>query len=216
MPELETTPLVDDARLLALMTAPASDVTALLDAWSEGDASALVELMDVAQKELHRIASRLFEDERADHTLQPTAVVNELYLKLKGQRQVEWHSRAEFFAVAARLMRRVLVDHARRHHALKRGGGTVRVALDENLGFPSELAPRLTALDDALSSLARRSPRQSRWIRAARSAAFTAPCPPTCGAPRRTVQAARTRPADGLYIFRVSCTFWAVSCTFWE
>ncbi|MCP4657066.1 MAG: RNA polymerase subunit sigma-70 [bacterium] len=146
------------------MTAPASDVTALLDAWSEGDASALVELMDVAQKELHRIASRLFEDERADHTLQPTAVVNELYLKLKGQRQVEWHSRAEFFAVAARLMRRVLVDHARRHHALKRGGGTVRVAVDENLGFPSELAPRLTALDDALISLARRSPRQSRIV----------------------------------------------------
>jgi len=164
MPELETTPLLDDARLLALMTAPASDVTALLDAWSEGDPSALVELMDVAQKELHRIASRLFEDERADHTLQPTAVVNELYLKLKGQRQVEWHSRAEFFAVAARLMRRVLVDHARRHHALKRGGGTVRVALDENLGFPSELAPRLTALDDALISLAHRSPRQSRIV----------------------------------------------------
>jgi RNA polymerase sigma factor (TIGR02999 family) len=91
-------------------------------------------------------------------------VVNELYLKLTAQRQVAWHGRAEFFAVAARLMRRILVDHARRHHALKRGGGTVRVALDGELGFPAELAPDLIALDDALIDLARRSPRQSRIV----------------------------------------------------
>ncbi len=160
----ETTTLFDDARLLASMTLPASDVTALLEAWNQGDASALVQLMDVAQKELHHIAQHYFQGERFDHTLQPTAVVNELYLKLTGQRQIGWHSRAEFFAVAARLMRRILVDHARRHYSLKRGGGTLRITLDDALGFPAKMAPDILALNDALIDLERLSSRQSRIV----------------------------------------------------
>ncbi|MEM7586406.1 MAG: sigma-70 family RNA polymerase sigma factor [Acidobacteriota bacterium] len=146
------------------MTLPKGDVTALLDAWSRGDASALTHLMEVVQHELHRIARRLFRRERPNHTLQPTAVVHEVYLKLMGQRQVDWRGRAEFFGVAAKLMRNVLVDHARRHGALKRGGASVKIPLDEALGFPGHLAPEVLALDDALIDLARRSPRQSRIV----------------------------------------------------
>jgi RNA polymerase sigma factor (TIGR02999 family) len=156
--------MLTDARLLAIMTSPSDDVTALLDAWSRGDAGALAELMEVAQKELRQMARRAFRGERQGHTLQPTALVNEVFLKLKGQRQVHWRGRAEFFGVAAKLMRRILVDHARRSGARKRGGDTVRVTLDESAGFPEDLAPEILALDDALLDLARRSPRQSRIV----------------------------------------------------
>jgi RNA polymerase sigma factor (TIGR02999 family) len=140
------------------------DVTLLLDAWSRGEAHALDRLMEVVQEELRAIAGHFFRHERPDHTLQPTAVVNELYLKLAGQREVRWHSRAEFFAVAARGMRQVLVDHARRRHAEKRGGGLVRVAFDQDLGFPEAMAPDVVALDDALGDLERLHPRQSRIV----------------------------------------------------
>ncbi len=146
------------------MTHTADDVTALLDAWSQGEARALDSLMDVVQQELRTMAGRFFQHERPGHTLQPTAVVNELYLKLVDQRKVQWHSRAEFFAVAARGMRRVLVDHARRREAEKRGGGLVRVAFDESLGFPDAMAPDVVALDDALRDLARLHPRQARIV----------------------------------------------------
>ena len=116
---------------------PARQVTALLDAWSEGDPDALEELMPLVYDELHRIASRQFRREGDGHTLQPTAVVHETFLRLKGQRQVRWHSRAEFFAVAAKLIRRVLVDHARRRGRLKRGGDAPRVPFDatENMAI---------------------------------------------------------------------------------
>ncbi len=155
-----------------IMTQPPGDVTALLDAWSAGDSSALAELMHVVQHELRRIARRQFRGERPDHTLQPTAVVNEVYLKLKGQRQVDWRGRAEFFGVAAKLMRRILVDYARRHGAGKRGGGTARITVEEAFGLPEGrhkgtstiLLPELVALDDALFDLARRGPRQSRIV----------------------------------------------------
>ncbi len=157
-------PPLDDARLLAIMTQPKGDVTALLDKWSAGDASALAELMDVVQHELRRIARRQFRGERPDHTLEPTAVVNEVYLKLKGQRQVSWRGRAEFFGVAAKLMRRILVDHARKHAATKRGGEAVRIPVEEALGIPETLLPEVVALDDALLDLARRSARQSRIV----------------------------------------------------
>ena len=149
---------------LGAMPPPASDVTALLDAWSQGDTTVLGRLMDIVQDELHEIANRLFRSERRDHTLQPTALVHEVYLKLKGQRQVSWRGRLEFFAVAAKLMRRILVDHARRHQAAKRGGGELRIPLEEVLGFPIYLAPEVVALDDALVDLARRSLRQSRIV----------------------------------------------------
>ena len=146
------------------MSTTADDVTALLDAWSQGEPHALDRLMAVVHDELRVIAGRFFQRERADHTLQPTALVHELYLKLAKQRDVDWHSRAEFFAVAARGMRRVLVDHARRHDAGKRGGGLVRVAFDEALGFPDEMAPDVLALDEALLDLARLHSRQVRIV----------------------------------------------------
>ncbi len=155
---------LDDARLLVAMTLPSDDVTVLLDAWSQGDADALARLMGVVQEELHEIAGRMFRGERPGHTLQPTALVHEVYLKLKGERQVDWRGRAEFFGVAAKLMRNILVDHARRHNTLKRGRDTVQIPLDEALGFPRHLAPEVLALDDALIDLARRSPRQSRIV----------------------------------------------------
>ncbi len=141
-----------------------SDVTELLEAWSQGDREALGVLMETAQAELRRMARGLFRRERQSHTLQPTAMVNEVYLKLESQRQVSWHNRVEFFAVAARMMRRILVDHARRRDALKRGGPAVNVVLDESLGFPKHLVPEITALDEAMLDLARRSPRQCRIV----------------------------------------------------
>ncbi len=142
----------------------ADDVTALLDAWNQGEAEALDRLMDAVQEELRVLAGRLFRHERRDHTLQPTALVNELYLRFAGQRKVQWHSRAELFAVAARGMRRVLVDHARRRDAEKRGGGLVRVAFDEALDFPAGTAPDVLALDEALLDLERLHPRQARVV----------------------------------------------------
>lgn len=160
-PPLETLTAV---RLLTAMNLPNADVTALLDAWSQGDSNALAQLMDVVQQELHEVARRAFKKERSDHTLQPTALVNELYLKLKGQRQVRWKDRAEFFGVAAKLMRRILVDHARHYDAAKRGREAVHVTLDEASDLPADFAPELLALDEALLDLARHSPRQSRMV----------------------------------------------------
>ena len=140
------------------------DVTALLDAWSQGEPRALERLMSVVHDELRAMSRRIFRRERSGHTLQPTAVVNELFLKLAGQRQVNWRGRAEFFGVAATLMRRILVDHARAVHTEKRGGQTVRVSFDEALDLPHGMAPEILAFDGALIDLARRSPRQSRVV----------------------------------------------------
>lgn len=141
-----------------------SEVSQLLDAWSQGDPKALDQLMPLVYDELRRIARRFFKDEPSSHTLQPTAVVNQAYLKLKGQRKVQWHSRAEFFAVAATLIRRVLVDHARHRQAEKRGGRILKVPLDEAFDLPEEQDPNLIELDDALKDLARLDPRQARIV----------------------------------------------------
>ncbi len=141
-----------------------SEISQLLDAWSQGDSEALDQLMPLVNDELRRIASRFFRDEPSSHTLQPTAVVNEAYLKLKGQRKVQWHSRAEFFGVAAKLIRRILVDHARHRQAGKRGGDVLKVPLDEAKALPEDQDPDLIALDDALEDLARLDPRQSRIV----------------------------------------------------
>ncbi len=146
------------------MSSSSSEVTALLDAWSDGDPAALAELMPLVYDELKRIARREFTRECQGHTLQPTAVVNEAYMRLKGQRNVRWHSRSEFFAVAAKLIRRVLVDHARRRKRLKRGGDVPKVPLDEVLGLAESRAPDLIALDDALEGLRELAPRQSRIV----------------------------------------------------
>lgn len=156
-------PLVSRQRMAQKSTV-AGDVTALLEAWNAGEENALSELVERVQKDLHDMAARLFHRERADHTLQPTAVVAEVYLRLQKQRRVGIHHRTEFFAVAAKLMRRVLVDHARRHRREKRGGDRVQVELNESCGLPKGLMPEILALDHALLDLERRSPRQSRIV----------------------------------------------------
>src|SRR5687767_9769358 len=107
------------------------DVTALLGDWSRGDRTALNELLPLVYAELRRVAARQLRSERANHTLQPTALVHEVYLRLIDQRQVDWQNRAHFLGVAARVMRRILVDHARRRGASKRGEGVRSVSIDE-------------------------------------------------------------------------------------
>src|SRR5689334_14598989 len=112
-------------------TVSPGDVTALLGEWSRGNRTALTRLLPVVYAELRRVAARQLRNERADHTLQPTALVHEVYMRLIGQRQVDWHNRAHFFGVAAQVMRRILIDHARRHGASKRGDGVSAVPIDE-------------------------------------------------------------------------------------
>ncbi len=140
------------------------EVTANLLAWSAGDNEALAKLMPLVTRELRQVAGAFLAKERSDHTLQPTALVNELYLRLVDRRKVRWESRAQFFAFAAESMRRILVDHARAHHASKRGSGAPKVSLDEAIGTSRQQEVNLIALDDALKSLAERSPIQSRII----------------------------------------------------
>lgn len=133
--------------------ASSHDVTELLAGWSRGDRGALGELLPLVYAELRRIAARQLGKERVGHTLQPTALVHEVYLRLVDQRQVDWQNRAHFFGVAAQIMRRILVDHARRHSAGKRGDGVPCVAIDEALqvAAPSEIP--ILALDQALDRL---------------------------------------------------------------
>lgn len=139
-------------------------VTELLVAWSGGDASAFDELVPLVHGELHRLARRQMRRERDGHTLQTTALVNEAYLRLIDVSRVRWQDRAHFFAMSARLMRRILVDHARSRRYLKRGGGAPRVTFDEGLAVSAEPAPDLVALDDALESLARIDRRKSQVV----------------------------------------------------
>lgn len=145
----------------------ASDVTGLLRAWSEGDGAALEHLMPLVYAELHRIASAHLRRERPEHTLQATALVHEAYLKLVDQRRATWENRTQFFAVAARLMRRVLVDHARALAADKRTAGHTRVTLDVASERPASSAQPdldLMALNDALDRLATLDERQARVV----------------------------------------------------
>jgi len=142
----------------------APDITRLLLAWSEGDESALAQLMPLVYAELHRLARRYLRSERADHPLQTTALVNEAYLRLIDVRQVRWQNRAHFFAVSARLMRRILVDFARERGYQKRGGGIHHVSFDEALVVGREPDESLVALDEALSGLAEFDPRKSQVV----------------------------------------------------
>ena len=133
----------------------AGDVTALLGDWSRGSPTALDRLLPLVYAELRRVAARQLKHERADHTLQPTALVHEAYLRLVGQRQVDWHDRAHFFGVSAQVMRRILVDHARRHGANKRGDGVRCVSLEHATGVAAASTPMpILALDQALDRLA--------------------------------------------------------------
>lgn len=153
-----------DAVSYPVLMRDTEDLTGLLRAWSRGDAAARDQLMPRIYDDLHAIAARQLRNERPGHTLQPTAVVNELYMKLHAQRSVRWESRKDFFAVAAKLIRRILVDHARKRQTARRGGDFLKVSLDQSLGIPIERAPEIVALDDALRSLESYDERSSRVV----------------------------------------------------
>jgi RNA polymerase sigma factor (TIGR02999 family) len=139
-------------------------VTRLLLAWSNGDRDALEGLIPVVYGELCRIAARYFRHERVDHTLQPTGLVHEAYFKLIAQDDARWQNRAQFFGVAAQLMRRILVDHARTRVAAKRGGGMTPITLIDVAGASSPRGVDVIALDDALTRLTSLYPEQGRLV----------------------------------------------------
>jgi RNA polymerase sigma factor (TIGR02999 family) len=140
------------------------EVTQLLADWGKGDKSALEKLFPLVYDELRRIAGRQMSQERAGHTLEATALVNEAYLKLAGQQGFEWHNRAHFFAVCAQVMRHVLIDHARAHARDKRGGGAIKVSLSEAAVMAEEQAEHFIALDAALNALEHIDPQKEKIV----------------------------------------------------
>ena len=142
---------------------PAGEVSILLRAWSDGDQSALDRLTPIVYDELRRLARRYMRHERAGHALQTTALVNEAYLRLVDYKRMRWQNRAHFFAVSAQLMRRILVDHARRHN-LKRGAGFQHVVLEAGAMIAGDRGADLVALDKALEKLARLDPRKAQMV----------------------------------------------------
>jgi RNA polymerase sigma factor (TIGR02999 family) len=140
------------------------EVTGLLLDWSKGDLQAYEKLVPLVDKELHRIAHRYMSHERPGHTLQTTALVNEAYLRLVNRKDVHWQNRTHFFAIAATLMRSILVDHARSHAYAKRGGGAHKTELDEAMVVSQERAAEVVAFDDALKELATFDLKQSRIV----------------------------------------------------
>jgi RNA polymerase sigma factor (TIGR02999 family) len=142
---------------------PSRDVTQLLQTWND-DVSAAERLIPFVYDELRRLARSYLRDERSDHTLQPTALVHEAYVRLVDDRSVAWQNRAHFYAIAARLMRRILVDHARAHNAAKRGGLNQKLVLDNAIAVVDPSTPDLVALDGALENLARVYPRKSEVV----------------------------------------------------
>jgi RNA polymerase sigma-70 factor, ECF subfamily len=139
------------------------EVTQLLKAMQAGDSAAAANLLPLVYSELHRLARAAMRRERPDHTLQPTALINEAYLRLAGQ-EVEWNNRAHFIGVAAHVMRQVLVDYARAHSAEKRAGGLHRVEMDDDLAISPERIDEVVAVDEALTRLAAQNPRQARVV----------------------------------------------------
>lgn len=146
------------------MTKTHANVTRLLEAWRDGDEQALAALTPIVEHELHRLAARYMAGERPGHVLQPTALVNEAYLRLADWKDVRWQNRAHFFAMAAQIMRRVLVDMARTRDRSKRGGGRLHVSLSEAAQVPAARSADFVALDDALRSLEALDPRKSRVV----------------------------------------------------
>lgn len=144
--------------------APPGEVTDLLAAWTEGKPNALDRLLPLVERELHLLAHRYLRRERPGHTLQTSALVNEAYLRLVDQGRTRWQSRAHFFGISAKLMRQILVDHARKHASAKRGAGEPKVSLDETCMLGEGRAEELVALDDALCALAAVDERQSRIV----------------------------------------------------
>ena len=141
-----------------------TQVTGLLLKWGQGDAGALEQLIPLVHQELHRIARRCMAGEREGHSLQATALVNEAYVRLVDGKAVQWHDRAHFLAVSARVMRHILVDHARARHYQKRGGSAAKVPFDEALVVSHEPGADFVALDDALEALAKFDERKSRVV----------------------------------------------------
>ena len=144
-------------------TPPGGEVSGLLRAWSDGDQSVLERLTPIVYDELYRLARRYMKRERPGHSLQTTALVNEAYMRLVDYKRMQWQDRAHFFAVAAQLMRRILVEHARRHN-LKRGGGVQHVSLEGAAVVGGAEEADLMALDDAMDALARIDPRKVRVV----------------------------------------------------
>jgi RNA polymerase sigma factor (TIGR02999 family) len=143
---------------------PPSEVTLLLQGWRDGDRKALDALLPLVYKELRRLAHFQLQKERPDHTLQSAALVHEAYLRLIGMNPPRWESRTHFFAIAAQLMRQVLVDYARRHAAAKRGGGACKLSLEDVAPLSRQKDVDVLSLDDALSALAKIDSRQSRVV----------------------------------------------------
>jgi len=143
---------------------PAHEITQLLAEWSNGSQNALDKLYPLVYDELHRMARRYMNRERKGHTLQTTALINEAYVRLVDQKHVHWANRAHFFAISAQIMRRILIDHARRHAYAKRGGGAQQVSLDETAIIGDDPASALLLLDEALNRLAEMDPRRSQVV----------------------------------------------------
>ncbi len=141
-----------------------SEITEILHSWSEGNPEALGRLMPIVFDELRSIARQYMHKEGKGHTLQPTALVNEVYIHLVGRHSVQWNNRAHFYGFTAQLMRRILVDHARGRKTAKRGGGMPRISIDEILELPQHKDVDLLRLDDALDSLAQIDKRQARIV----------------------------------------------------
>ncbi|MFN7934697.1 MAG: sigma-70 family RNA polymerase sigma factor [Bryobacteraceae bacterium] len=147
------------------MAEKSENITRLLMDWTDKrDEAALEALTPVVYGELRKLALSYLRRERSDHTLQPTALIHEAYLRLVDQNVPEWRSRSHFFGVAAQLMRQILVDHARARSAAKRGGGEAKLSLDQGLQYSEERSDQLVALDDALTDLAKLDPRKSKVV----------------------------------------------------
>src|SRR5215471_12260272 len=146
------------------MTSPSHEITGLLLAWSQGDSCALEKLTPLVYEELHRTARRYMAREQPDHTLQTTALINEVYLRLVDLTGVEWHDRAHFFALCAGMMRRILIDFARSRNYQKRGGAARQISFDEALFVTQEPPADIVALDEALNGLAIVDRRKSQVV----------------------------------------------------
>ena len=156
--EKPTVPRENEAK-----TQPTGEVSGLLRAWSDGDRAALDRLTPIVYDELRRLARHYMRRERPGHSLQTTALVNEAYMRLVDYKRMQWQNRSHFFAVSAQLMRRILVEHARRHN-LKRGGDVQHVSLDETAPVGGDRAANLVALDHAMEALAKFDPRKVRVV----------------------------------------------------
>ena len=143
---------------------PQHEITQLLAEWREGNQSALDQLYPLVYDELHRLARRYMSRERKGHTLQTTALINEAYVRLVDQKNVQWANRSHFFAISAQIMRRILIDHARRHAYAKRGGGAQQVSLEEAATITPNASADLLRLDEALKSLAEMDARRSQVV----------------------------------------------------